>query len=203
MKRTLILQEIDLPGAELYYVKNFIDNSSDVYDTLQKEVPWKQEKVIIMGKEYDARRLTCFLGEEGKSYFYSGIERIPEKMTDTLKDIMKRVQTIVDNVREHPKYTSTLANYYLTGENSIGMHSDDETTLVPDSIIASVSIGAVRHFDIYCKKTGKKVMRLELEDGSLLLMGKNMQKLYKHAVPVQKKIKDGRINLTFRCIKEN
>ncbi len=42
-------------------------------------------------------------------------------------------------------------------------------------------------------------MRIELKSGSVLLMGKNMQKLYKHSVPKQTKVKKTRINLTFRC----
>jgi alkylated DNA repair dioxygenase AlkB len=33
-------------------------------------------------------------------------------------------------------------------------------------------MGSLRFFDLYSKEDKKKVMRLELEDGSLLLMGK-------------------------------
>ena len=208
----IVIEEIDLPGAELYYVKNVVDNPNSVYETLQKEIPWRQEKAIVFGKEYNQRRLTCFLGDEGKEYTYSGIKRTPEKMTSTLISLTKQVQSIVNSCREeeapvspnflkHPLYTSVLANYYRDGNDNIGKHSDDEKDLSTDSIIASLSLGAERYFDIHCKKDGKKVMRLELENGSLLLMGKNMQKLYKHSVPIQKKIKDGRINLTWRVVK--
>lgn len=98
-------------------------------------------------------------------------------------------------------YTSVLANYYRDGNDIIGAHSDDEKDLAKDSIIASLSLGAERFFDIYSKDDGKKIKRIKLSNGSLLLMGKNMQKLYKHAVPVQKTVKEGRINLTWRIIK--
>jgi hypothetical protein len=39
-----------------------------------------------------------------------------------------------------------------------------------------------------------------LEDRSILLMAGELQKYSNHRIPVQKKIQEGRINLTFRII---
>ncbi len=174
-----------------------------MYDILEKEIPWKQEQSVVFGKSHNQPRLTCFLGDDGKSYTYSGYKRIPEKFTPTLIEITKKLQQIVNEINpDHSLYTSVLGNYYRTGVDNIGKHSDDEKDLIPDSFISSLSLGTERFFDIYDKENDKKVLRLTLENGSLLLMGKNIQKLYKHAVPKQLKIKEGRINLTWRVVKE-
>ena len=61
------------------------------------------------------------------------------------------------------------------------------------------------------KRDGSKMMvlnredksikhRIDLKNGSLLVMDGNTQKNYKHGVPIQKKIKQSRINLTFRNV---
>lgn len=202
MTDILFLDDLELPGAEVYYIDNFVDDPQTVYEKLHKEIPWKQEKAIVFGKEFNQRRLSCFLGDPEKTYKYAGITRSPERLTSTLNDLMDSVQKVVDKVDgSNQRYTSVLANYYRDGNDSIGAHSDDEKDLAKDSIIASLSLGAERFFDIYSKDDGKKIKRIKLSNGSLLLMGKNMQKLYKHAVPVQKTVKEGRINLTWRIIK--
>ena len=142
--------------------------------------------------------MTCLLGD--KSYTYSGIKRIPEKMPKTVKNIQEQLQDAVSQLsKNHPKFNGCFCNLYVDGTNVIGAHSDDEKDLDPNAFIASVSFGAERFFDIHPIKGGNRVMRIELKSGSVLLMGKNMQKLYKHSVPKQTKVKKTRINLTFRC----
>jgi alkylated DNA repair dioxygenase AlkB len=193
------VKEIKIKGGKMYYFKNFIDSS--YYEFLKKEIDWSQEKCQIFGKTLNQPRLTSFMGIPTANYTYSGIKRMPKEMTPAVSHIMKKTQLVVSLIeKDQPLYTSVLANYYRDGNDNIGLHADDEKTLLKDSIIASVSMGSPRFFDLYSKEDKKKVMRLELEDGSLLLMGKGIQQLYKHSVPVQKKVKSGRINLTMRVI---
>jgi alkylated DNA repair dioxygenase AlkB len=67
------------------------------------------------------------------------------------------------------RYNSVLLNYYRDGADSMGMHSDDEPELGPQPVIASLSYGAARTF-ILRHKRSKRTMKLDLTDGSLLLM---------------------------------
>lgn len=201
----LLIEELEIEGidAEFYIIHKFISNQQEVYEELKNTIPFKQEKSIVFGKEYLQKRLQCLLGEENKSYTYAGIERYPEPMTNTLTNIMNKTQKIVETInKNHPKYTSVLSNYYKDGTNKIDKHSDNEKDMIKDSIISSVSLGCDRYFDIYSKETGKRIKRLTLKGGSLLLMGKNSQKKTKHAVPLQKEVTEGRINLTYRAIKQ-
>lgn len=68
--------------------------------------------------------------------------------------------------------------------------------------MSAVSFGSPRFFDFHerGKSNGGHKVRLTLEPGSILLMSGDTQKNYKHGVPIQKKIKDARINLTFRHV---
>lgn len=85
-----------------------------------------------------------------------------------------------------------MCNRYPDGDSYIGWHSDDEGDL---AFIVSVSLGAVRDFVFQHKETKEKIV-LRLEPGSIVLMGKGCQQNWKH----RKKVKDPRINLTFRSI---
>jgi len=102
-------------------------------------------------------------------------------------------------------YNYCLLNHYRNGEEYMGYHSDDETSLDQNVPIASVSLGVTRHFDIKPKKKnseGKRprAARIDLGDGDLLLMFKPMQDHYEHQIPVEKRVIGERINLTFRRI---
>lgn len=72
--------------------------------------------------------------------------------------------------------------------------------------LVAVSLGAARFFDFHQKPkeaidTPVK-LRLTLSSGSIIVMGGETQKHYKHGIPIQKKIEGGRISLTFRRIKQ-
>jgi alkylated DNA repair dioxygenase AlkB len=92
-----------------------------------------------------------------------------------------------------------LLNYYRDGADSMGMHSDDEPELGPQPAIASLSYGATRSF-ILRHKRSKRTLKLELTDGSLLLMAGSMQQNWLHGINKTAKSVGPRLNLTFRYI---
>ncbi len=69
--------------------------------------------------------------------------------------------------------------------------------MVAESSIASLSFGAVRKFAFKHVKTGER-LDIELENGSLLDMKGTIQQNWYHSLPKTKKVKQLRINLTFR-----
>ncbi len=206
--------ELGLPDAYFYYIPDF---TTDKYDKLVREIEFTQGTVKVYGKEYDEGRLTCLMSrEEGKSYTYSGKTSYGEAMTKSVKKLRVFLK---DELQLD--FDTCLANWYRDGNDKIGKHSDKETDLIPNSPIASLSFGAVRKFNIYPKSaelreyilnnrdeldifdeiTDIGKCTLNLKSGSLLLMGRGCQKYYAHEVPVEKKVKEGRINLTFRQTK--
>jgi alkylated DNA repair dioxygenase AlkB len=91
-----------------------------------------------------------------------------------------------------------LLNYYPDGLAGMGWHADNERELVANGVIASVSFGVTRRFDLR-HQDGEK-LSVNLADGSILIMAGELQQYWKHQLPVQRKIKEPRINLTFRVM---
>ena len=80
-------------------------------------------------------------------------------------------------------------------------HSDGEKDLKKNGAIASLSFGAERKFAFKHKETKEKI-ELILEHSSLLVMKDETQSFWLHRLPPTKKIREPRINLTFRTIME-
>jgi len=136
-------------------------------------------------------RLIGWAGE--KPYTYSKDTLKPKEYTPTVKRLLKVVNKVAKNEFNH-----VLLNLYRDGKDSIGAHADNEKELGDKPIIASLSFGATRLFRI----TGcGQSIDLNLNSGSLLIMGGEMQHFYKHSIPKQFKVSNPRINLTFRTIR--
>lgn len=168
--------------------------SSTLFSHFHETLPWQQGKIKLFGKEHRIPRLESFHSEEGKKYSYSG-KTLPDHPFDVhLLELKERVENLTGL-----HFNCVLVNLYRNGVDSNGWHADNETELGKNPVIASVSLGAARRFDLKHNTTGQKV-RFELTNGSLLLMGGALQHHWKHCIPKQPKIHEGRINLTFRNI---
>ena len=87
-------------------------------------------------------------------------------------------------------------NYYRDGCDSVAWHSDRVGTGRPESVVALVSLGGPRRFDLR-PKTGGVTQGLVLHSGDLLVMGGACQRRWEHRLP---KVKSAgpRISLSFR-----
>ncbi|CAG8772381.1 24054_t:CDS:1, partial [Gigaspora margarita] len=129
------------------------------------------------------------------AYHYSGTSAKVDSndYPPSIKIIKEKIESILN-----AKFNFVLLNWYQNGNEYIGEHLDSEKGLVPQGIIASVSFGTQRTF-IFKNKSDKKLKhKLILENGSMLIMKGTTQQFWKHTIPKEKKIKDGRISLTFR-----
>ncbi|MFM7363328.1 MAG: alpha-ketoglutarate-dependent dioxygenase AlkB family protein [Cuspidothrix sp.] len=188
-----------LPDAELtFYPDYFSQQESDIIlAKLLTEINWRQDKIKLYGKEMNIPRLTAWYGDKGKSYTYSHITMNPTPWTPVLLSIKHRVEEIADI-----SFNSVLINLYRHGQDSMGWHSDDEPELGKNPIIASVSFGGTRKFQLRHRfnKTSKKVA-ISLTHGSLFMMQGTTQEFWQHQIPKTAKSVHPRINLTFRIIK--
>jgi len=188
---------LNLPDAEFIYYPNFFSKEkADLFlETLSKEIAWQQDDITIFGKKIAQPRLTALYGNDGKSYGYSNIVMQPHTFNSALTFIKEEIETITN---EH--FTTALLNLYRNERDSNGWHSDNEKELGRDPVIASVSFGEARMFQI--KHNTKKEFKqsLLLEHGSLLVMKNGAQVHYKHQIPKATQPKKPRINLTFRKI---
>jgi len=194
-KNCTLIQSVNL---SLKYIENFfnLDESQLYMRQLTKSVLWRREKIKMWGKEIVTKRRIAWYADDGKSYTYSGSTFFPSQWNNVLLQLKERVENYSEI-----KFNSVLLNEYPNGEVGMGWHSDDEKELGTDPIIASLSFGSNRDF-IFKHKTDKSIenVKLHLKSGSLLLMLGSTQHYWKHSLPKRLKVKEPRINLTFRNI---
>ncbi|MDD1464603.1 alpha-ketoglutarate-dependent dioxygenase AlkB, partial [Dolichospermum sp. ST_sed5] len=141
----LQVKQFSVADAELIlYSGYFSDAESDViFQKLLTEVNWRQDQIKFYGQEINIPRLTAWYGDSGKSYTYSNITMNPIAWTPVLLTIKQRIEEV-----EKISFNSVLINLYRDGKDSVAWHSDDEPELGKDPIIASVSFGGVRKFQL-------------------------------------------------------
>ena len=178
--------------------KEFFDSneSNILLKKLIANLPWESMMIKMFGKNTKIPRLQCWIGDEGCDYKYSGKKLNRQNWTKDLAMIREKIsrELKID-------FNSVLVNYYRDGKDSMGWHSDDEKELGHNPVIASVSLGAERAFHLKHKKIKTLKHKLNLQNGSLLLMKNETQHHWLHQIPKTKKPLGKRINLTFRLIK--
>ncbi len=161
---------------------------------LLAQTPWQQDTLWIAGREIPVPRLQCWMGDRGSRYGYSGMRLEPTPWSPAVSELRARVEQVSGF-----SFNSVLLNQYRDGQDSVSWHADDEAELGPNPVIASLSLGVARHFDVRRNSDGKKY-RFSLQHGSMLLMDGGLQRHWQHRVPKQAGIDQARINLTFRTV---
>ena len=187
------LQTIELTdGGILLYDESFLPSqlADRYFVTIRDECIWEQKPGIFGHMQ---PRLTASYGDEGVTYRYSGTVNVSLPWTPTLLKIKKKIQAVQGH------YNYCLLNRYRSGQDSMGMHADNEPEM--GNVIGSLSLGATRTFRIRHNKT-KETMSFPLVHGSLLIMAGTMQQFWKHEIPKTKQPVEERINLTYRQIME-
>ena len=181
-----IYQDIGLEQKKELWFKSCLNNLN-----------WETGFIKIFGKTHQIPRLQAWYAEDGIEYTYSGKKLQRHNWNETLIDIKKEIESITSF-----KFNSVLANLYRNGDDSMGLHSDDEKELGINPVIASLSLGESR--DIHFKhKNIKTSLDIPQTSGQLIVMYGQTQKYWKHEIKKAKKFKKPRINLTFRNIITN
>lgn len=180
-------KDFDLPDAGLVLWEQFLDKEAAdrYYRELLENSPWIQRRRPMYDKMVIDPRLTAYYGgERGHAW------------TPLLIEIKQKVEAQCGH-----SFNRVLLNYYRDGNDSVAWHSDTLPADGKHHSIASVTLGATRHFKVRHKKyPGDKSLQADipLTHGSFLLMGESMQYFYEHHVPKTARAVGARINLTFR-----
>jgi len=181
------------------YAADFVQPELSVryFQELKERIQWKQEQIKFGKTDINLPRLTSWIGDPGAKYFYSGIHNEPVTWFEPLSALRKQCDNLFPN---HP-VNSVLCNYYRTGADSIGYHSDNERDLVDNSTIITVSLGGPRTFYLKSRDGKGEIRKLSLENGSVLLMYGDCQKRWLHCIPKEPELNEPRISLTFRTVR--
>lgn len=188
------LLPIPIDDGELYFMQQLPlpCTNGEVMRRLLAETAWKAETIFLFGREVAQPRLSAWHGDA--RYTYSGRTFDPLPFTPLQLAIKQAVESASGR-----RFNSVLLNYYRNEQDSMGFHSDDEPELGPQPAIASVSFGAIRTFILKHKKSAKTV-KIDLTDGSLLLMSGKLQHCWRHGINKERTPRGARVNLTFRLI---
>jgi alkylated DNA repair dioxygenase AlkB len=181
---------INRDGTVTYFPGIFSPHQQ-YFERLSTSCSWQPEQVKVYGRWHVLSRKTAWYGSV--DYRYSGQIKVAQPWLAVLDEIRMKVQNLTGDT-----YEGVLLNYYPDGSSYIGWHADDERDLVAGAAIASVSFGASRRFDL--RHRDGEMHSIDLDDGSVLIMSGELQKHWKHRIPIQKKVKAARVNLTFRVM---
>jgi alkylated DNA repair dioxygenase AlkB len=178
-------------GEVLLCAQALAANDADrLLGALMAQIAWRQEVARIMGRQVPIPRLTAWHGEAG--YVYSGIAMQPAAWTPALLQIKRCAE-----LHARQAFNSVLLNLYRDGRDSVSWHADNEPGLGKNPVIASLSLGATRRFQLKHRRDGLRVA-IDLEHGSCLVMAGATQHHWLHQLPKTARPVGPRVNLTFR-----
>jgi alkylated DNA repair dioxygenase AlkB len=163
-----------------------------LFDQLMAITPWRQEIATMMGRRVPIPRLTAWHGEAG--YVYSGIRMTPAPWNAPLLEIKAVAEACAGQA-----FNSVLLNLYRDGRDSVSWHADNEPGLGRNPVIASISLGATRRFQMKHRRRNER-LSLDLPSASCLVMAGATQHRWLHQVPKISRPVGPRINLTFRAM---
>ena len=182
---------------DLYQDKRLEEKKDLWFESCLHDLNWETGFIKIFGKTHQIPRLQAWYADKEIEYTYSGKKLQRHNWNNLLLEIKEKIENITSF-----KFNSVLANLYRDGNDSMGLHSDDEKELGNKPVIASLSLGETR--EIYFKHKNKKLnLIIPQASGQLIVMHGTTQEYWKHEIKKTKKIKKPRRNLTFRNIITN
>ncbi|XP_054256631.1 alpha-ketoglutarate-dependent dioxygenase alkB homolog 3 [Indicator indicator] len=190
--------------SRVHLIPGFLDSEQAdwMFEQLLHDLPWGQRTHIRQEGSFEEPRLTCWYGE--LPYTYSGITMQPNPNWHPVLALLKeRIEAL-----RGCTFNSLLCNLYRHEKDSVDWHSDDEPSLGTNPLIASLSLGATRNFEMRKKPSLEENgdyrfverLRIPLDHGTLLMMEGATQEDWQHRVPKEYHSRAARINLTFRII---
>ncbi len=179
------------------------DSAEKVKKDILKNSQWRDDKITFFGKTFDQPRKVDFVGDSGTQYTYSKIKMTTRpwekgsRYLRNLRDLLSQDFSL--------EFNTCLVNYYRNGHDHMSWHCDNEKELGENPVIACVRLGAERDFLFKPKKNTSAyndLVKLKLYSGSLLIMQGETQNEFYHSLPKRMKVRDDRVNLTFRKVYE-
>ena len=186
---------ISMPDAEVYYIPQLIDidTANRWYTDLANLSTWYRPTLKVYGKSVrQSREIAAYAPDHEFEHKYSGTTI---DIHTEYPPVLSSIQSMVES-KLGVQFNHVMLNKYDSGDVYIGLHADG----VENRVIATVSLGAERNFIMRHRtlKGGNGVQKWKLGNGSVFVMQGDTQLFWKHEIPKEPKIKQGRISLTFR-----
>jgi alkylated DNA repair dioxygenase AlkB len=187
-----VAQQIGLFGAAprvfvddeslIVYYPALLDasESAELFEHLEETLPWSQETMWMYDHTVAVPRLIARFAPD---------EPLPRE----LLDVKERVEAKIDT-----RFSAVSVQYYRDGNDSVAWHGDHTEDLIERPYVALVSLGAVREMQIRSKTKPRRAFSIDLEPGSLLVMGGLAQEQWEHHIPKVPRPIAARISIALR-----
>ena len=173
--------------GDVTYIPEFLDRATA--DTLVAELNadtrWRADSRLMYGRRVLVPRETAGRGQ-----------KMPQPWTPTLE----RVRAMIE-MHTGTTYDYCFLNRYRDGNDAVAWHGDRDGSRDARLIVASLSLGATRSFQLRPKKeSGLRYdpIAVDVTHGDLIVMAGDTQLYWEHRVPRDQRITETRLNVTFR-----
>ncbi|HEY3520162.1 MAG TPA: alpha-ketoglutarate-dependent dioxygenase AlkB [Rhodanobacteraceae bacterium] len=174
---------LDDATGRIRYLGNAVppERAQAWFAQLRDGIDWHAQRREMYGREVDVPRLT--------HHFRLDDPELPASLREAADAV--RSLTRID-------FNSVGLNFYRDGRDSVAPHNDRLEDLHRGYPIALLSLGATRRMDIRSKHPPRRVLHIDLEPGSLLLMSWRTQHNYDHGIPKTRSVVGPRISVALR-----
>lgn len=165
------------------YCPGWLSGSDDLFAELLETGNWGQRQVHMYDKLVMEPRLTAGFSTDIRD------ERTPDALVQITDVLSQRYAVRLDRV---------WVNLYRDGSDSVAWHGDRNAKVHRNPLVATVSLGARRKFQLRPKGTTKITHTLVPGAGDLVVMGGACQHDWEHTVPKVAKAPGPRMSVTIR-----
>jgi alkylated DNA repair dioxygenase AlkB len=169
------------PDSWVEHVPRWLHGADLVFAELVARLPWQQREVVMYERKLPEPRLTAW---------WSSNE--PEAPLPVLHVAMDALA-----LRYSRPFDSIGFNLYRDGRDSVAWHADRERFHLENPVVAIVSTGAPRSFQLRPKGGGPS-RSWQLGQGDLFVMGGACQHQWEHCVPKSAAVHGPRLSIMFR-----
>ena len=175
------IERIELePGSWVDVARCWLAGSDTLLDRMIDEIPWRQGRRQMWGRWVDEPRQTWWPDRTAPRDGPIDLEFLRTPLIERYRRLLGRPG----------------CNHYRDGHDSVAFHGDRELRNLDDTLVAIVTLGAVRPFLIRPSGGGASI-DLRPAGGDLIVMGGRTQRGFEHAVP-KCRTAGPRVSITFR-----
>jgi alkylated DNA repair dioxygenase AlkB len=173
--------------GDVTYIPEFLDRTlaDELVVELNADTRWRADSRVMYGKRVLVPRETAGRGE---------------KMPQPWTPVLARVRAMIER-HTGTSYDYVFLNRYRDGRDAVAWHGDRDGGRDARLVVASLSLGASRAFQLRPKKdSGLRYdpVTVEVAHGDLVIMRGDTQLYWEHRVPRDPRITGERLNVTFR-----
>jgi alkylated DNA repair dioxygenase AlkB len=163
------------------YCPGWLAGSDGLFELLAGTARWQQRTVTMWDRELLEPRLTAGWSTDA--------ERGPEMLHEMCRLLSDRYRIVFDRV---------WVNLYRDGRDSVAWHGDRHRHAMTRPMVATVSLGARRKFQLRRRGTTTIAHTLRPGVGDLVVMGGECQNDWEHTVPKTAAAVGPRMSVTIR-----